>query len=297
MTEKQKKIAVINDISGYGRCSLSVMLPIISCLKTQACPLPTAVLSNHTGFPSEYKYDFTDHMEPYMDAWGQLGLKFDGIMTGYMNYDRQVQETAAFLARFATPETVVFVDPSMADHGSFYRGFSADYAALIKRELITKATIIKPNLTEACILTGTDYNEVVRTYSDHTMRRLKAILINMIRKLQELGPQKVIITGIERHNRFMNAVADGDHVRFLAVRKAGESRPGTGDIFSAIVCTSVTNGMGLERSVKKAQDFICNAVRVSEEQGIPVNEGAAFELILDKLACTMYGQVKRDREI
>lgn len=292
MAEKQKKIAVINDISGYGRCSLSVMLPIISCLKAQACPLPTAVLSNHTGFPSEYKYDFTEHMEPYMQAWEQLKLSFDGIMTGYMNYDEQVLAAAAFIDRFAGKKTVVFVDPSMADHGSLYRGFTEEYAAFIRENLIRRATIIKPNLTEACILTDTDYNEVVNTYSDHTMRRLKAQLINMVRKLQEMGPKKVVITGIERHERFMNVVADGSQIRFLAVRKAGASRPGTGDMFSSIVCTSVISGMSLERAVKKAQDFICKAVRVSDEYKVPVNQGAAFELILDKLACTMYDQVK-----
>ena len=292
MTEKQKKIAVINDISGYGRCSLSVMLPIISCLKAQACPLPTAILSNHTGFPSEYKFDFTDHMAPYAEAWEQLGLSFDGIMTGYMNYDKQVKEASDFIERFAKPDTLIFVDPSMADHGYMYRGFTEEYAELIRDRLIRKATVIKPNLTEACILTGTDYHDIIRTYSDHTMRRLKAQLINMVRKLQAMGPQKVIITGIERHNRFMNTVADGDNIRFLAVRKAGESRPGTGDIFSAILCASAVYGMSMERAVKKAQDFICKAVRISEEAKVPVNQGAAFELILDKLACTMYDQMK-----
>ncbi len=291
-TDTQKKIAVINDMSGYGRCSLSVMLPVISCLKAQACPLPTAILSNHTGFPSEYKFDFTEHMDPYMQAWEQLKLSFDGIMTGYMNYEGQVQRASEFIDRFSGENTVIFVDPSMADNGALYRGFTPEYASLIREKLIRKATIIKPNLTEACILTGTDYQEILRTFSDHTMRRLKAALINMAHQLQEMGPKQVVITGIERHERYMNVVADGDQVSFLAVRKAGQNRPGTGDIFSAILCTSVVSGMGLERSVKKAQDFICKAVRVSEERHIPVNQGAAFELILDKLACTMYDQVR-----
>ena len=291
-TDTQKKIAVINDMSGYGRCSLSVMLPVISCLKAQACPLPTAILSNHTGFPSEYKFDFTEHMDPYMQAWEQLKLSFDGIMTGYMNYEGQVQRASEFIDRFSGENTVIFVDPSMADNGALYRGFTPEYASLIREKLIRKATIIKPNLTEACILTGTDYQEILRTFSDHTMRRLRAAGSNRGQQLQEMGPKQVVITGIERHERYMNVVADGDQVSFLAVRKAGQNRSGTGDIFSAILCTSVVSGMGLERSVKKAQDFICKAVRVSEERHIPVNQGAAFELILDKLACTMYDQVR-----
>ena len=228
-------------MSGYGRCSLSVMLPVISCLKAQACPLPTAILSNHTGFPSEYKFDFTEHMDPYMQAWEQLKLSFDGIMTGYMNYEGQVQRASEFIDRFSGENTVIFVDPSMADNGALYRGFTPEYASLIREKLIRKATIIKPNLTEACILTGTDYQEILRTFSDHTMRRLKAALINMAHQLQEMGPKQVVITGIERHERYMNVVADGDQVSFLAVRKAGQNRPGTGDIFSAILCTSVVS--------------------------------------------------------
>ena len=115
--EIPKKIAVINDLSGYGHCSLAVTLPIISALGIQACPVPTAILSNHTGFPSEYKYDFTDHMEPYIDAWKQLKLNFDGIITGYMNYDSQVKVAAHFIEHFKKPETVVLVDPAMADNG------------------------------------------------------------------------------------------------------------------------------------------------------------------------------------
>ena len=98
MTTKPKKLAVINDLSGYGRCALSVSIPVISALGVQACPIPTAILSNHTGFPSEYKYDFTDHMKPYIEAWEQLKISFDGIMTGYMNYDEQVKITAEFIS-------------------------------------------------------------------------------------------------------------------------------------------------------------------------------------------------------
>lgn len=290
--DAQKKIAIINDMSGYGRCSLSVILPVVSCLKAQACPLPTAILSNHTGFPSEYKYDFTEHMGPYMQAWEQLHIPFDGILTGYMNYDGQIREAEEFIRRFAKEDTVIFVDPSMADNGSLYRGFTEGHVKEIRDRLVRKATIIKPNLTEACILTGTDYASILATYPDHTMRRLKAALINMVRQLQAMGPRQVIITGIERHERFMNVVADGEEVRFLAARKAGEGRPGTGDIFSSIVCTSVVSGMSLDRAVKKAQDFIGRAIRVSEEQKVPVREGVAFELILDKLACTTYEQVK-----
>ena len=130
MTTKPKKLAVINDLSGYGRCALSVSIPVISALGVQACPIPTAILSNHTGFPSEYKYDFTDHMKPYIEAWEQLKISFDGIMTGYMNYDEQVKITAEFIEKFMelSPSTKIYVNsiskPSESRIGSggyFYK--------------------------------------------------------------------------------------------------------------------------------------------------------------------------------
>ncbi len=288
MITQPKKLAVINDLSGYGRCALSVSIPVISALGVQACPIPTAILSNHTGFPGEYKYDFTDHMKPYMDAWGQLKINFDGIVTGYMNYDEQVKLTAYFIDKFKKNRTMVFVDPAMADHGRLYRGFTKEYAGYIRESLIKRATIIKPNITEACILTDVDYGEITALLREHTMRRLKAKLMEMVAKLRSYGPDKVVITGIERNGRILNVIADGDNVSFLNTKKTGENRPGTGDIFSAIMASSLLQGMSLERSVKKASDFISCCIAISEEAGVPVNEGVIFEKILDKLACTSY---------
>lgn len=288
MTTKPKKLAVINDLSGYGRCALSVSIPVISALGVQACPIPTAILSNHTGFPSEYKYDFTDHMKPYIEAWEQLKISFDGIMTGYMNYDEQVKITAEFIEKFKRPSTLVLVDPAMADHGRLYRGFTPEYAGYIRERLIRQATIIKPNLTEACILTDVDYDSVMELMKEHTMRKLKARLMYMVEKLRSYGPQKIVITGIERNGRIINVIADGGDISFLNTKKSGENRPGTGDIFCSILGASVMQGMSLERSVKKASEFVSRCIAISEEAKIPVNEGVIFEKILDKLACTSY---------
>ena len=171
-----KKMAVLNDLSGYGRCSLCVSIPVISALGVQACPVPTSILSNHTGFPSEYKYDLTDHMRPYIDAWSQLKLHFDGIITAYMNYEEQVRITADFIDRFRQEDTMVFVDPAMADHGRLYRGFTDSYAGYVKDRLIRRATVIKPNITEACLLTGYDYDKVRACAQEPRLRSLRAAL-------------------------------------------------------------------------------------------------------------------------
>lgn len=288
-----KKIAVINDLSGYGRCSLAVSIPVVSALGVQACPIPTSILSNHTGFPSEYKYDFTEQMKPYMEAWEQLHIHFDGILTGYMNYDDQVNAAAAFIQKFKQKHTVVFVDPAMADHGKLYRGFTPDYAEYIKEHLIRQATVIKPNLTEACILTGFSYQDMLDAAGEHTLRRLKSYLMNMIGALERLGPKQIIITGIERNDRIINAVADGKQVQFLSMRKAGTNRGGTGDIFSSIVASSLVQGMSLVRAVRKASDFVATAIRITDEAGVPVNEGVIFEAIMSKLASTSYADMDR----
>ncbi|MDO4438300.1 MAG: pyridoxamine kinase [Eubacteriales bacterium] len=290
--EAPKKLAIINDLSGYGRCSLTVAIPVISALGVQACPVPTSILSNHTGFPSEYKYDFTKQMRPYMDAWNQLNIKFDGIITGYMNYDEQVRAAADFIEKFKTKDTLVFVDPAMADHGRMYRGFTEEYAEYIKDRLIRQATIIKPNLTEACILSGYSYDEIVRASEERNLRKLKSYLMNIIATLQELGPDKVVITGIERKDRIINAIADGNDVKFLSVKKSGQNRGGTGDIFCSIVAASLLQGMSLDRAVKKAADFVSTAIRISDEAEIPVREGVIFENIMSKLASTSYENAK-----
>ena len=113
----QKKIAVINDISGFGRCSIAVSLPIISMLKVQCCPLPTSIFSNHTGFPSFFFEDFTKNMEPYMEEWKKLDLKFNGISTGFLGSAKQIRIVQEFISEFKSKDTLVIVDPVMGDYG------------------------------------------------------------------------------------------------------------------------------------------------------------------------------------
>ncbi len=284
--EPPKKIAVINDLSGYGHCSLAVAMPIISALGMQACPVPTAILSNHTGFPSEYKYDFTDHMAPYIEAWKQLKLNFDGIITGYMNYDEQVKIASEFIEEFKKKETVVLVDPAMADHGKLYRGFTGEYTGFIRDRLVRQATVIKPNITEACLLTGFEYEEIVSASREHTMRRLKSYLMYIVDELRKLGPEKIVITGLDRGDRILNTLADEKDVKFISVRKTGQNRSGTGDIFSSIVIAALLLNMNLEHAVRKASDFVGSAIAISENAGIPVAQGVMFEKILSRLSAT-----------
>ena len=139
---------------------------------------------------------------------------------------------------------------------------------------------------EACLLTGFDYDLVMDATGDRTMRRLKSYLINIVTALKELGPRDIVITGVDRGERILNTLADDHEVKFISVRKTGHNRPGTGDIFSSIVASSLLLGMSLEHAVRKACDFIAVAIEISEQAGVPVAEGVMFEKIMSRLSST-----------
>ena len=139
----QIKIAMINDLSGYGRCSITVALPVLAALKIQCCPVPTSVLSNHTGFPVYFFDDYTDKMEPYIEKWKELGLSFDGIVSGFLGSERQIQIVKDMITEFKKPETKVIVDPIMGDHGETYATYTETMCRKM-RELAEMADILTP---------------------------------------------------------------------------------------------------------------------------------------------------------
>ena len=143
----QKKIAVVNDFCGFGRCSLTAAMPVISALKVQCCPLPTAIFSNHTGYENFYSTDLTDHMSDYILQWKKLGLRFNGILTGFLGSTQQIEIVTRFLEDFKTEATVTVIDPVMGDGGSLYRSFSRELAEMMGR-LVPYADILTPNLTQ-----------------------------------------------------------------------------------------------------------------------------------------------------
>ena len=191
-----KKIAIINDISGYGRCSISVIQPIVSHLGVQGCPLPTAIFSNHTGFPSFYRQDFTSRMPAYIEEWKKLDLQFDGIMTGFLGSARQIGIVEQFIKDFRRPSTIVLVDPVMGDNGHIYPTYTRKMCRDMKR-LIQYADIITPNLTEACFLTDTPYKP-------NGWRHIE--LVVMARELMAMGAKRLVITGIKMGENFIGNV-------------------------------------------------------------------------------------------
>ena len=273
MHNNQKKIALINDYSGFGRCSVAAALPIISVLKVQCCPIPTSIFSNHTGFKSFFMEDFTDNMQAYIDEWKKLSLEFSGICTGFLGSARQIDIVHNFIRDFKTKDTIVIIDPVMGDYGKIYKTYTDDMCRRMK-ELIKYADILTPNLTEACILTDTPYKDKWKT----------AEVVEIIEKLSAMGPEKVVITGIAQKSFVCNlCYKKGLEPIMLKTHRIGTERSGTGDVFSAIIAADAVNGVPFRDSVKKASNFIKLCIERSIELGIPVTDGVAFEEVLYKL--------------
>ncbi len=271
---RQKKIAVINDFSGFGRCSIAVSMPIISTLKVQCCPVPTSIFSNHTGFPEFFFDDYTDKMTQYIEYWKKLNLEFEGIATGFLGSEQQIAIVRRFIEDFCTARTKVIVDPVMGDYGKMYSTYTDGLCQAMK-ELVCLADIITPNLTEACILTDTPYH-------DGPWKTVE--LKNLANQLSSMGPQKIVITGIRQKNFVANLVYQkGARTRILRTHRVGTERSGTGDVFAAIIAADAVNEVPFDASVKKASNFVKQCIIRSEELQIPKTDGVCFEELLGTL--------------
>lgn len=270
----QKKIAAVNDMTGFGRCSLAAAIPIISRLGVQCCAAPTAILSNHTGFSSFFFDDYTRHFQAYTAEWKKLGLRFCGILTGFLGSAAQFEMVERFLTEFAGEGTVICVDPVMGDYGRTYSSYTEEMCRAM-RGLVRRAHIITPNLTEACILTDTPYHEGV-------WRRRE--LAGLLSSLHELGPEKIVITGIPQGEFIANlSCVRGGAPALTRQHRVGQQRSGTGDVFSAIIAADAVNGVEFARSVRRASAFVKKCILRSIELDIPATDGVCFEELLDKL--------------
>ena len=233
---KPRKLALIHAFSGFGHSTMSVILPVVSAMGVQGCPLPTAIFSNHTGFPDWYKLDFTEHMMPFAEAWNRLELKFDGIYSGYLGSGDQCDAVLKLVETH--PEAIFFLDPVMGDHGRLYSAITPENVAAMKK-LVTYAGYILPNITEACVLTDVPYKD------DFSHEELCYI----IEKLHALGPDHIIITGLRQGDMLTNYISElvnGEQdIQTVSMPVAGSSRPGTVDIFGAVVVSGILKGQPL----------------------------------------------------
>lgn len=274
-----KKIAVVNDISGFGRCSMTAALPVLSVLKTECCPLPTAILSNQTGYDSFYCDDFTDRMERYIDEWRTLGVRFDGILTGYLASAAQADILLRFLDEFKTDTTLYVCDPVMADDGRVYDTYTA--ALCEKIALLSKrANVLTPNLTELCLLTQTDFY-ALQAQSDAPSYAQK--IACLAAGLLSGTLHTVVVTGVCVGNEILNISVTKDGFSVVKGKRIGGSFSGTGDLFSAVLTGSLVNGETAEHAVQKAVRFLEASIRDSFQEGTNRNDGVNFQKYLEML--------------
>lgn len=277
---RQKKIALINDVTGFGRCSITIELPILSALKIQVCPLPTAILSVHTGFENYFLDDFTDRMPKYIDSWEQNGLMFDAISTGFLGSFDQIEIVKSFIDRSLEQSDVqIMIDPVMGDHGKIYASYTSEMCVEM-RSLLSSADLVTPNLTEACELLGVKYP------SDGVISDSKLALLAANIAAQTRG-RRVVITGVnldfDDGTSISNFVYDKGRVNLVTVERLGSDRSGTGDAFFAVLAGSLMNGTELVDAVRKSARFVSKCIEYAERLELPWNHGLPFEEFLTTL--------------
>ena len=293
-----KKLALINDLCSVGRCSLSIQIPVVSALGLTACPIPTAVLSNHTAFPHVSSTGLGEVMEERLETLAENNIHFDGILIGYLGDCTDLRAIEAYLdaEKKRNPSLRIFLDPAMADHGRLYRGMTEAHIEAM-RALAGRADLICPNLTEAALLADFDYEGLKETLDRCTSDATRGMVMHaLLSELHHLSSGQIIVTGVETLDEpesdaaaaapdtLINVVSeqDGD-LRFVKNSRTGDARPGTGDLFSAIVAGLCLRGESLENATRRAADFIAFCIRHSEEEQVPVVYGVQFEDILGAL--------------
>lgn len=272
-----RRIAAIHDLSGIGRTSLMAVIPILSTMGFNVCPLPTAILSNHSQYPDFSFLDLTEEMPRIIDQWEKLGVTFDAIYTGYMGSPRQIEIVCGFIERFRTADTLVVVDPVLGDNGHLYSKMTQEMVEEMRR-LACRADVLTPNLTEAFALLDRLYK------TDCTTEELK----DLIAELSEMGPDTVIITGVP--------VPGQSGLTSVIARSKSDLRtwkvtcpylpahyPGTGDSFTSVITGSLLQGDSLPIALDRAAQFILQGIRSTFGYRMDNRDGILLERVLPNL--------------
>lgn len=268
-----KRVAVINDLSGFGKCSLTAAIPVLSAMGVQACPVPTALLTNQSGFNKYRCVDFTDNMDDYIEMWSENKAEFDGIFSGYVANVRQIDIIARFIDTFSKENTKVMVDPVMGDYGVMHKACD-EHMCRKMRDIANKADYITPNMTELCILTGKSYSEVAKLSGDELFTKIQ----NMAMGLAAANNQTVIVTGVTDGGCIYNCIYDKSGSYLVKSKLFSGSFSGTGDLFASAFLGGIMNGLCIKDSVSKASKFleksIADTVCIENHDR---NDGVEFE--------------------
>ena len=268
------RIAAIHDLSCFGRCSLTIALPVLSAMGCQCCPLPTALLSAHTGFPGNTFLDLTAEMGRIADHWAAMDLQFDAIYSGFLGSADQVDTVARFFDTFKKSDTAVIVDPVMGDHGTAYRTCTPELCWGM-RVLAENSDVITPNLTEAALLLDRPYEEIRQSDAYEVVRRLSLG-----------GRRSVVLTGYSSESGQTGALCfDRDSGESKAVQTPREPQDfsGTGDLFASVLAGGVARGVPLFQAAQAAADFVRDCIARTLAEELTEQDGVDFEPLLGQL--------------
>ena len=276
----QKRLLTIQDYSCLGRCSLTVALPTISACGIECVGIPTSILSNHTQYKSWTFDDLSNSLLPIVNKWDGYNNHFDMIYTGYLSTS-QVDIVKEIISKLKRKDTLIYVDPAMADNGKLYTGFGLDHVEKMK-ELLRYADFIKPNVTEACLLTGSEY---------HSEEMPKAYYIDLVNKLVSLGAKNVILTGIKNKNKIgiMLFEKEKEEISYLEFDYVDAYLHGTGDLFSSAVTSMLTLGKSLKESLEIAHKYVIKSIEYTMEDKL---DGMLYGPEFEKAIPYLVGLIK-----
>ena len=271
------RVAAIHDMSGFGRCSLTVAIPILSAMGIQCCPLPTAFLSTHTGGFEGFTFlDMTDELPKVAAHWKSLGLGFQAVYSGFLGSERQIVIVEEFLRDFRGADTIVVIDPVMGDHGAVYQTYTPAMCAGMAR-LAELADVITPNLTEAALLLDIPYGEL--PVGEAGCREI-------VERLSLDGRRSVVLTGASTAPELTGAMcfdAKTGRTEAVQTRRVPQEFHGTGDVFASVLTGALVQGASLPDAVRQAVDFVRACAERTAKAGIPMREGVEFEPLLGLL--------------
>lgn len=274
------RIAAIHDLSGFGRCSLTVAIPILSAMGVQCCPLPTAFLSTHTGGFEGFTFlDMTEEIPKVAAHWKRLALQFQAIYSGFLGSEQQIAMVEAFLRDFRTADTVAVIDPVMGDHGALYQTYTPAMCAGMRR-LAQLADIITPNLTEAALLLDIPYTELPQ--GEDGCREI-------VERLSSDGRRSVVLTGASTAPDLTGAMcfdAKTGRVEAVQTHRVPQEFHGTGDVFASVLTGALVQGAAVPDAVRQAVDFVKACAERTARAGIPMREGVEFEPLLGMLTAS-----------
>lgn len=265
----QKRVAAIHDISCFGKCSLTVALPIISAAGIETAVIPTAVLSTHTGGFTGYTVrDLSEDIVPVARHWNSENIKVDAVYTGYLCSKQQIYLVLEAARLISREDTLLITDPVMADNGKLYKGFDSDYPKYMT-ELCANADIITPNITEAALMLGIKYRE-----GPYTEDYINSLLEGLYLKTHA----KIVLTGVYYDNRRIGAaVYDGEKKEYVFSERINASYHGTGDVFASTLTAALLNGRSLKAAAQIAVNFTCACIKRTAENDTDMRYGVNFE--------------------